>query len=122
MVVADGVVPVGVLTRSDLLDYSRPSPLMEFETRAIHAGQEPEQVTGAVNVPIFQTSTYVQDGVGQMRAGTTTPAPSTRRGRRCRSASRRSRAARTAVAFASGHGGHLGRARDVRRRARARSR
>jgi cystathionine gamma-synthase len=42
---------------------------MEFETRAIHAGQEPEQVTGSVNVPIFQTSTYVQDGVGQMRSG-----------------------------------------------------
>ena len=42
---------------------------MEFETRAIHAGQEPEKVTGSVNVPIFQTSTYVQDGVGQMRSG-----------------------------------------------------
>ena len=42
---------------------------MEFETRAIHAGQEPEQVTGSVNVPIFQTSTYVQDGVGGMRGG-----------------------------------------------------
>jgi cystathionine gamma-synthase len=42
---------------------------MEFETRAIHAGQEPEAVTGSVNVPIFQTSTYVQDGVGQARSG-----------------------------------------------------
>jgi cystathionine gamma-synthase len=42
---------------------------MQFETRAIHAGQEPEQVTGSVNVPIFQTSTYVQDGVGEMRTG-----------------------------------------------------
>jgi cystathionine gamma-synthase len=42
---------------------------MEFETRAIHAGQEPEAVTGSVNVPIFQTSTYVQDGVGGMRGG-----------------------------------------------------
>ena len=42
---------------------------MEFETRAIHAGQEPEQVTGSVNVPIFQTSTYVQDGVNQARSG-----------------------------------------------------
>ena len=40
-----------------------------FETRAIHAGQEPESVTGSVNVPIFQTSTYVQDGVGEMRGG-----------------------------------------------------
>ena len=39
-------------------------PLMEFETRAIHAGQEPDPLTGAVNVPIYQTSTYAQDGVG----------------------------------------------------------
>lgn len=36
-----------------------------FSTRAIHAGQEPEQVTGSVNVPIFQTSTYAQQGIGQ---------------------------------------------------------
>ncbi len=40
---------------------------MEFETRAIHAGQEPEPVTGAVNVPIFQTSTFAQPAVGQHR-------------------------------------------------------
>ncbi|HVZ40020.1 MAG TPA: cystathionine gamma-synthase [Candidatus Kapabacteria bacterium] len=36
-----------------------------FSTRAIHAGQEPEPVTGAVNVPIFQTSTYAQKGIGE---------------------------------------------------------
>ncbi len=36
-----------------------------FSTKAIHAGQEPEEVTGAVNVPIFQTSTYAQQGIGQ---------------------------------------------------------
>jgi len=35
-----------------------------FETRAIHAGQEPEAVYGSVNVPIYQTSTYAQDAVG----------------------------------------------------------
>ena len=34
-----------------------------FETRAIHAGQDPDAVYGAVNVPIYQTSTYAQDGV-----------------------------------------------------------
>src|SRR5438067_2328644 len=45
------------------------SPPMEFETRAIHAGQEPDPLTGAVNVPIYQTSTYAQDGVGGMRGG-----------------------------------------------------
>jgi cystathionine gamma-synthase len=36
---------------------------MKFETQAVHAGQEPETVYGAVNVPIYQTSTYVQDTV-----------------------------------------------------------
>src|ERR1700749_3245262 len=37
---------------------------MEFETRAIHAGQEPDPATGAVITPIYQTSTYVQEEVG----------------------------------------------------------
>src|SRR5205085_49508 len=37
---------------------------MDFETRAIHAGQEPDPATGAVIVPIYQTSTYVQEAVG----------------------------------------------------------
>jgi cystathionine beta-lyase/cystathionine gamma-synthase len=40
---------------------------MDFETRAIHAGQEPDPVTGAVIVPIFQTSTYVQEEAGQTK-------------------------------------------------------
>jgi cystathionine gamma-synthase len=38
-----------------------------FETKAIHVGQEPDVTTGAVTVPIFQTSTYAQDGVGKDR-------------------------------------------------------
>src|ERR671935_2118802 len=38
---------------------------MEFETRAIHEGQEPDPATGAVTVPIYQTSTYAQEGVGE---------------------------------------------------------
>ena len=38
-----------------------------FETLAIHAGQEPDPVTGAVIPPIYQVSTYAQDGVGQLR-------------------------------------------------------
>jgi cystathionine gamma-synthase len=38
---------------------------LRFETRAIHAGQEPEEAFGAVNVPIFQTATYAQPRVGQ---------------------------------------------------------
>ncbi len=38
---------------------------MKFATRAIHVGQEAEPVTGATIVPIFQTSTYTQEGIGQ---------------------------------------------------------
>lgn len=38
-----------------------------FGTRAIHAGQEPDPVTGAVMPPVYQTSTYVQDAVGEHR-------------------------------------------------------
>jgi cystathionine gamma-synthase len=38
---------------------------MDFETRAIHEGQEPDPATGAVTVPIYQTSTYAQDAVGE---------------------------------------------------------
>src|SRR5438876_8292601 len=37
---------------------------MDFETRAIHEGQEPDPSTGAVTVPIYQTSTYAQEAVG----------------------------------------------------------
>jgi cystathionine gamma-synthase len=40
-----------------------------FETRAIHAGYEPDPMTGAVIPPIYATSTYKQDGVGGMRGG-----------------------------------------------------
>jgi cystathionine gamma-lyase/cystathionine beta-lyase/cystathionine gamma-lyase/homocysteine desulfhydrase len=38
---------------------------MGFRTDAIHAGQEPDPSTGAVTVPIFQTSTYVQESIGK---------------------------------------------------------
>ncbi len=37
---------------------------MEFETRAIHEGQEPDPTTGSVTTPIYQTSTYVHEEVG----------------------------------------------------------
>jgi len=40
-----------------------------FETRAIHAGYEPDPTTGAVQPPIYATSTYKQDGVGGLRGG-----------------------------------------------------
>lgn len=37
---------------------------MKFATKAIHAGVHPDEATGAIMTPIYQTSTYVQDGVG----------------------------------------------------------
>lgn len=37
---------------------------MDFETRAIHTGQEPDPATGAVTTPIYQTSTFAQEAVG----------------------------------------------------------
>jgi cystathionine gamma-lyase/cystathionine beta-lyase/cystathionine gamma-lyase/homocysteine desulfhydrase len=44
-------------------DDQRPAP--GFSTRAIHDGQEPDPLTGAVSVPIYATSTYVQQGIGK---------------------------------------------------------
>src|SRR5882672_5748241 len=38
---------------------------MGFSTIAIHSGQEPDPTTGAVSVPIYQTSTYAQEGIGK---------------------------------------------------------
>ena len=38
---------------------------MQFSTRAIHVGQEADPSTGATIVPIFQTSTYTQQGIGE---------------------------------------------------------
>lgn len=40
---------------------------MKFETMAIHEGQQPDLQTGAVVVPVYQTSTYQQDGIGRPR-------------------------------------------------------
>ena len=40
-----------------------------FATRAIHAGQEPDPLTGAVNVPVHLSTTFKQDGVGGLRGG-----------------------------------------------------
>jgi cystathionine beta-lyase/cystathionine gamma-synthase len=52
--------PHGRMTRilPDDLDH-------HFATRAVHAGQEPEPLAGAVMTPIYQTSTYVQEGLGR---------------------------------------------------------
>jgi cystathionine gamma-synthase len=40
-----------------------------FATRAVHAGAEPDELTGAVSPPIYQTATYGQEGVGRPRGG-----------------------------------------------------
>ena len=40
-----------------------------FDTLSVHAGQEPDEATGSVSPPIYQTSTYAQDAVGEPRAG-----------------------------------------------------
>ncbi len=47
-------------------DAERPASL---DTLAVHAGAEPDELTGAVSPPIYQTSTYAQDGVGRPRRG-----------------------------------------------------
>ncbi|MBU3741460.1 MAG: cystathionine gamma-synthase [Candidatus Kapabacteria bacterium] len=38
---------------------------MKFSTKAIHVGQEPDELTGAVTVPLYQTSTYAQEAIGK---------------------------------------------------------
>ncbi len=48
---------------------SDPSAGDAFETIAVHAGAEPDETTGAVSPPIYQTSTYAQDGVNNPRRG-----------------------------------------------------
>jgi len=42
---------------------------LAFDTLAVHAGAEPDELTGAVSPPIYQTSTYAQDGVARPRGG-----------------------------------------------------
>ena len=54
----------------DAVDDDRRDPTApSFDTLAVHAGAEPDELTGAVSPPIYQTSTYAQDAVGQPRRG-----------------------------------------------------
>ncbi len=58
------------LSRGDSLPVmTSPHHAQGFATRAIHAGQEPDSATGAVVTPIYQVSTYKQDGIGGFRGG-----------------------------------------------------
>ena len=51
-------------------DRDRPSaPAQRFDTVTVHAGLEPDETTGAVSPPIYQTSTFAQDGVERPRGG-----------------------------------------------------
>ena len=46
-----------------------PSTELAFDTLAVHAGLEPDELTGAVSPAIYQTSTFAQDGVERPRGG-----------------------------------------------------
>lgn len=73
-----------------------------LETLAIHAGQDPEAMTGAVTVPIFQTSTYAQEALGKPRLGyeySRTDNPTRKAYEECLAALE---GARYGIAFASG--------------------
>jgi len=77
-----------------------------FSTRALHAGQEADPSTGAVVTPIYQVSTYKQDGVGGLRTGLGTGYEYSRSGNPTRTALEEQLAAleqgAAAFAFASG--------------------
>jgi cystathionine gamma-synthase len=72
-----------------------------FETKAIHAGQDPDPATGAAVTPIYQTSTYVQDAVGRHKGYeySRTDNPTRRALETCLAALEE---AREGIAFASG--------------------
>src|SRR5215207_8599223 len=73
-----------------------------FDTRAVHAGAEPDELTGAVSPPIYQTSTYAQDGVGKPRDGYEYARSQNPTRARLERAVADLEAARHGVAFASG--------------------
>ena len=77
--------------------------MLGFETLAIHAGQDPDPQTGAVVPPIYQASTYKQDGVGGLRGRLRVlPHRQPDQDAPSRTAWPRWRAAAAALAFASG--------------------
>ena len=51
-------------TKEDILEVTENKIKMKFGTKVIHAGVHPDESTGAIMTPIYQTSTYVQQGVG----------------------------------------------------------
>jgi cystathionine gamma-synthase len=75
---------------------------IQFDTRAVHAGEEPDPLTGAVAPPIYQTSTYAQDGVGRPRHGYEYARTQNPTRERLERAVAELEAARHGIAFASG--------------------
>ena len=63
VVITDDGEPIGLLARQDIISFLLDT--MKFSTRAIHVGQEADPTTGATIVPVYQTSTYTQDAVGE---------------------------------------------------------
>jgi cystathionine gamma-synthase len=64
--VAGGIVRPGACHDAPMEETGRE---YAFDTLAVHAGAEPDELTGAVSPPIYQTATYAQDGVGRPRNG-----------------------------------------------------
>src|SRR4051794_2199827 len=75
-----------LLTRSNVLEVTNDHDKHGFSTRAIHVGSEPDPSTGSVVTPLYQTSTYKQDGVGALRTGLGTGYEYSRSGNPTRSA------------------------------------
>ena len=73
-----------------------------FDTLAVHAGEEPDELTGSVTTPIYQTSTYAQDGVGKPRRGYEYARTQNPTRERLEHALARLEGARHGIAFASG--------------------
>src|SRR3712207_411748 len=100
-VAAAGSADFGSQVHGDAADSRWDPHQWGFETLAIHARQDPDPATGAVIVPIYQTSTYVQHTVGEHRGY-----EYSRSGNPTRTALETSLAAlergRTGLAFASG--------------------
>ena len=73
-----------------------------FDTLAVHAGAEPDELTGAVAPPIYQTSTFAQDGVGRPRRGYEYSRSQNPTRERLERAVARLEGGSTGIAFASG--------------------
>src|SRR3954452_12239151 len=73
-----------------------------FDTRAVHAGAEPDELTGAVSPPIYQTATFGQDGVGRPRRGYEYARTQNPTRERLQGAGADLEGARHGIAFASG--------------------